>query len=43
MPIIIMDQQDSVDIYYCEKGLSLEIITNCNKLFVSKFWKKLHK
>jgi hypothetical protein len=29
--------------WYCENGLPLEIISNRDKLFVSKFWKVLHK
>jgi Integrase zinc binding domain/Chromo (CHRromatin Organisation MOdifier) domain len=28
--------------WYCENGLPLELITDCDKLFVSKFWKALH-
>lgn len=31
------------DHWYCENGLPLEIVSNCDKLFVSKFWKALHK
>jgi hypothetical protein len=29
--------------WYCENGLPLEIISDRDKLFVSKFWKALHK
>jgi len=29
--------------WYCENGLPLEIISNHDKLFISKFWKALHK
>jgi hypothetical protein len=28
--------------WYCENGLPLELISNHNKLFISKFWKTLH-
>lgn len=28
--------------WYCKNGLLLDIISDCNKLFVSKFWKALH-
>lgn len=28
--------------WYCRNGLPLEIISDCDKLFVSKFWKALH-
>lgn len=31
------------DHWYCENGLPLEIISDHDKLFVSKFWKALHK
>jgi hypothetical protein len=31
------------DHWYCENGLSLEIISDRDKLFVSKFWAALHK
>ena len=31
------------DRWYCENGLPLEIISDRDKLFVSKFWKHLHK
>jgi hypothetical protein len=31
------------DTWYCENGLPLEIISDRDKLFVSKFWKALHK
>jgi len=31
------------DNWYCENGLSLEIIPNQDKLFVSQFWKELYK
>lgn len=31
------------DNWYCENGLPLEIVSNRDKLFVSKFWKALHK
>ncbi len=31
------------DHWYCENGLPLEIVSNHDKLFVSKFWKALHK
>lgn len=30
------------DEWYCKNGLPLEIVSNCNKLFVSKFWQALH-
>jgi hypothetical protein len=30
------------DEWYCENGLPLEIISDCDKLFVSKFWQALH-
>ena len=30
------------DRWYCENRLPLEIIFNCNKLFMSNFWKALH-
>ena len=29
--------------WYCENGLPLEIISDRDKLFVSRFWKSLHK
>ncbi|KAI5118859.1 hypothetical protein M0805_005303 [Coniferiporia weirii] len=28
--------------WYCKNGLPLEIISDCNKLFISHFWKALH-
>jgi Integrase zinc binding domain len=28
--------------WYCENGLPLEIVSDCDKLFVSCFWKALH-
>jgi hypothetical protein len=28
--------------WYCENGLPLELISDRNKLFISKFWKVLH-
>ena len=31
------------DQWYCENGLPLEIISDCDKLFMSKFWTVLHK
>ena len=31
------------DLWYCENGLLLNIISNCDKLFVSEFWKVLTK
>jgi len=31
------------DRWYCENGLPLEIISDRDKLFVSHFWKALHK
>ena len=31
------------DHWYCENGLPLEIISDRNKLFLSRFWKELHK
>jgi len=31
------------DNWYCENGLPLEIISNRDKLFMSRFWKELHK
>ncbi len=31
------------DHWYCENGLPLQIVSDCNKLFVSKFWKALHR
>ena len=30
------------DNWYCENGLPLDIISDRDKLFVSKFWKALH-
>jgi hypothetical protein len=30
------------DEWYCENGLLLELISDCDKLFVLKFWKALH-
>lgn len=30
------------ELWYCKNGLPLEIISNQDKLFVSKFWKVLH-
>jgi len=30
------------DNWYCDNGLPLDIASDCNKLFVSKFWKALH-
>jgi len=30
------------DYWYCENGLPLEIISDCDKIFVSRFWKALH-
>ena len=41
--IMIINQLGLANICYCEKRLFLEIITNCNQLFVSKSWKKLYK
>lgn len=29
--------------WYCENGLPLEIILDCDKLFLSHFWRKSHK
>lgn len=29
--------------WYCKNGLPLEIILDCDKLFMSKFWEALHK
>ena len=29
--------------WYCDNGLPLEIISDCDKLFMSTFWKALHK
>jgi len=29
--------------WYCENGLPLEIVSDCDKLFISKFWQSLHK
>jgi hypothetical protein len=31
------------DKWYCENGLPLHIISDRNKLFISAFWKALHK
>ena len=31
------------DLWYCENGLLLNIVSNWDKLFVSKFWKALTK
>ena len=31
------------DRWYCKNGLPLEIISDRDKLFMSKFWKQLHK
>jgi hypothetical protein len=31
------------DCWYCENGLPLEIISDCDKLFMLKFWTTLHK
>jgi len=31
------------DRWYCENGLPSEIISDCDKIFMSKFWKALHK
>ncbi len=31
------------DHWYCENGLPLEIVSNRDKLFISKFWRALHK
>ena len=31
------------DNWYCENGLPLEIISDRDKLFLSRFWKELHK
>lgn len=31
------------DYWYCENGLCLNIISDCDHLFVSKFWNVLHK
>lgn len=28
--------------WYCEYGLPNELTSDCDKLFVSKFWKALH-
>ena len=29
--------------WYCENGLPLEIISDCDKLFISQFWQSLHQ
>ncbi|GBE87360.1 Transposon Tf2-11 polyprotein [Sparassis crispa] len=29
--------------WYCKNGLPLDIISDCDKLFISKFWKALHR
>jgi hypothetical protein len=29
--------------WYCKNGLPLDIVSNCDKLFISCFWKALHK
>ena len=29
--------------WYCENGMPLEIISDCDKLFISQFWRALHK
>ncbi len=31
------------DNWYCKNGLPLEIVSDRDKLFISKFWKVLHK
>jgi len=31
------------DRWYCESGLPSEIVSNRDKIFVSRFWKALHK
>jgi hypothetical protein len=31
------------DAWFCENGLPLEIITDRDKLFISRFWKRLHQ
>ena len=31
------------DLWYCENGLPLNIVSDRDKLFISKFWKALHK
>ena len=33
---------DFFDNWYCDNGLPLDIISDYDKLFVSKFWKALH-
>jgi hypothetical protein len=29
--------------WYCENGMPLELISDCDKLFISQFWRVLHK
>jgi hypothetical protein len=29
--------------WYCDNGLPLKIVSDCDKLFVSDFWNALHK
>jgi hypothetical protein len=29
--------------WYCENGLPLEIVSDCDKLFLSRFWRTLHR
>ncbi|GBE84001.1 hypothetical protein SCP_0510600 [Sparassis crispa] len=29
--------------WYCENGLPLDIVSDCDHLFISQFWKALHK
>jgi hypothetical protein len=31
------------DHWYCENGLPLDIVSDRDKLFMSRFWKALHK
>ena len=31
------------DHWYCKNGLPKEIVSDCDKLFMSRFWKSLHK